>query len=75
MAQLDSDSELDNAAKTFDAGIFGKVAVNGIKPLKMVLSSTERRLSSAIGLDAVLRYAAPSDMGMHAARVQKHAEF
>lgn len=72
MASFDSDPDLDSVSKIFDVEIFAPLLVNGVKPLKIELNSTVRRLSYPMPLDAVLRYAAPDDAAL--AQVQSHSD-
>ena len=61
MARFDNDLDLDSVSKTFDVEIFAPLLVNGIKPLKVELHSTVRRINQPMPLDSVLRYAASED--------------
>jgi hypothetical protein len=73
MKTFDDDPDLDNISKTFDVELFAPLLVNGVKPVKIELHSTARRLSCPMPLDAALRYAA-SDATIDAplAQVQTH---
>ena len=73
MAQFDSDSELDTVSKAFSVESYGPFLVNGVKPLKIELTSMVRRITQPMPLDTALRYAA-GDETEDLARVQKHSE-
>jgi hypothetical protein len=74
MACIDSEPYLDNVSKTFNVEIFAPLLVNGAKPLKIELSSTVRRISQPMAVDAVLRYATPDDSDTDLTRVQRHSD-
>ncbi len=74
MAGFDSDPDLDNFSKSFNVDIFAQLLINGAKPLKIELSSTVRRISQPMALDAVLRYAATDNSDTDLTRVQKHSD-
>jgi Restriction endonuclease len=72
MNNLDDKEELDSRSAHFNVEIFAPLLVSGMRPTKIELSASVRRLSRELPLDMVLNYASIDDAGSTVAQVSRH---